>query len=308
ARTGLMNDARHAFAAISPKLLMALPEGPWVRLYSFNDSVVLNAQLQAVLSVHQYATLAHDPHARELSSALAQSSQRLLPRFDTGSWSRYELAGGDSPIAYHQYVTSLLWKLARIFGGGIWERQAKRFRVDWREPPAISVQPPRRRVYVLPEKRTQASLVFTVSKPAVLTVRVGNVSVTASRPAGRHVLLWRPGAHTRRAVRARISAVDRVGNRGLASSRPIQVRRDTTPPVVKAQLVGHLLFWRAHDRLSGLSNSGAQTVLAPSWFLFADASGNTSYLRLPGAPGVAPWPRGLPAHRPPAREALSWVR
>ena len=317
ARTGLMRDARRAFAAISPKLLMRLPQGPWVRLYSFNDSVVLNAQLQALLSVHQYAVLAHDSNARQLSGALAESSQRLLPRFDTGSWSRYELAGGDSPISYHQYVTSLLWKLARMFGGGVWARQAKRFRIDWREPPAISVVPPRRRVYVLSFGRhAQASVVFTVSKPAVLTVRVGDASVTAWRPAGRHVLLWRPGARTSAAVRATISAVDRVGNRGSASSRGIQVRRDTTPPVVKAQLVGHLLFWRAHDRLSprlrgargGLSSSGVQTVLAPSWFLVADNSGNTTYVKVPGAPGVAPWPGGLSAAKPPAREALSWVR
>ena len=322
ARTGLMREARRAFAAISPTLLMALPEGPWVRLYSFNDSVVLNAQLQTLLSVHQYAVLAHDSNARELSNALAQSSQRLLPRFDTGSWSRYELSGGDSPIGYHQYVTSLLWKLARMFGGGVWERQAKRFRIDWRQPPAISVLPPRHRVYLLSSGRhAQASVVFTVSKPAVLTVRVGNVSVTASRPAGRHVLLWRPGAHTAPTVRATIAAVDRVGNHGSASSRPIQVRHDTVPPVVKAQLIGHLLFWRVGDRLSqhlrgalpgaklgSLSSSGVQTVLAPSWFLVADGSGNTTFVRLSGSVGAAPWPRGLPARRPPTREELSWVR
>lgn len=330
ARSGLMSDARMAFAAIAPKLLMGLPQGPWVRLYSFSNTVVLNAQLQALLSLHQYAALAHDPRARELTDQLAQSSRLLLPRFDTGWWSRYELAGGNAPIDYHRYVTSLLWKLARTFDGGVWERQARRFRADWRQPPVLSVLPPRRSVYLLSSGRhAQVSLVFRVSKPAVLTVRVGDVSATAWRPAGRHVLLWRPGAHTRPTVTSTISAVDYAGNRGSASTRAIQVRRDTIPPVVKAQLVGDVLFWRARDRLSrhlrgvllepgrtelgDLQPSGVRSVrlgaAPPAWLLVADSSGNTARVRLSGLETGPPRGQlGLPALVPPAREGLIWVR
>lgn len=331
ARTGLTSDARRAFAAIKPKLLMGLPQGPWVRLYSFSDTIVLNAQLQALLSLHQYATLTHDPRARALTRSLARSSRLLLPRFDTGWWSRYELSGGTAPIDYHRYVTSLLWKLSRTFGGGIWARQAQRFRVDWRRPPALSVLPPRRRVYLLSSGRhAQVSLVFSVSKPAALTVRVGGVSTTAWRSAGRHVLLWRPGAHTRRTVTATISAVDYAGNRASASAGTIQVRRDTTPPVVKAQLIGDALFWRGGDRLSrhlrgvllgpggrtevrDLRPSGVRSVLLgaapPAWLLVADSSGNTTCVRLSGSSAEAPRrPLGLSALSPPTREALIWVR
>jgi hypothetical protein len=330
ARIGLVGDARRAFTAITPKLLMGLPQGPWVRLYSFSNSVVLNAQLQALLSLHQYAELTHDSHARGLTRALARSSRLLLPRFDTGWWSRYELAGGNAPVDYHRYVTSLLWKLARTFGGGVWARQAQRFRVDWREPPALAVVPPRRRVYLLSSGRhAQASVVFTVSKPAVVTVRVGGVSATAWRPAGRHVLLWRPGAHTRPTVTATISAVDYAGNRGSASSRAIEVRRDTTPPVVEARLFGDALFWRARDRLSrhlrGVLLGAGRTELGdmgpsglrpvppwgppPAWLLVADSSGNTVRVRLSGhAAGTPRGPLTLPALRPPVREALLWVR
>jgi hypothetical protein len=330
ARIGLISDARMAFAAITPKLLMSLQQGPWVRLYSFSNAVVLNAQLQALLSLHRYAALAHDPRARELTSRLAQSSRLLLRRFDTGWWSRYELSGGNAPISYHRYVTSLLWKLARTFGGGVWEQQALRFRADWRQPPVLSVRPPRRRVYLPSSGRhAQVDLVFVVTKPAVLTVRVGDASTTAWRPAGRHVLLWRPGAHTRALVRATISAVDYAGNRGSASTRAIQVRRDTTPPLVKAQLVGDVLFWRAGDRLSrrlrgvllepgrtelgDLQPSGVRSIglgaAPPAWLLVADNSGNTARLRLSGSAAGAPrGPLGLPALVPPARGALIWVR
>jgi hypothetical protein len=332
ARIGLMSDARRAFAAMTPKLLMGLPQGPWVRLYSFSNTVVLNAQLQALLSLHQYAALAHDPRARALTGKLAQSSRLLLPRFDTGWWSRYALSGGNAPVDYHRYVTSLLWKLARTFGGGVWARQAQRFRVDLRQPPALSVLPPRRRVYLRSSGRhAQVSLVFDVSKPAVLTVRVGDASVTAWRPAGRHVLLWRPGARTRPTVTAAISAVDYAGNRGSASPAAIQVRRDTAPPVVDARLVGNVLFWRASDRLSRhlrgvllgqertelgeLRPSGVRSIPAgaappaevpAAWLLVADDSGNTARVRLSGSAGGAP--RRLPALRPPARETLIWVR
>jgi hypothetical protein len=329
ARVGLVRDARRAFTAIAPKLLMGLPQGPWVRLYSFSNSVVLNAQLQALLSLRQYAALTQDPRARKLTGALAQSSRLLLPRFDTGWWSRYELSGGNAPIDYHRYVTALLWKLARTYGGGVWARQAQRFRVDWRQPPQLAVRPPRRRVYLLSSgEHAQVSLVFSVSKPAELTVRVGDVSVTAWRSAGRHILLWRPGAHTRSAVTGSVSAVDYASNVSATSTPAIQVRRDTTPPTVEAQLVGNALFWRAHDRLSRrlrgkllgpsgtelreMGQFGVMSVVpgAPrAWLLVADGSGNTTRVRLAGSSLQPPrGARSLSALRPPAREALIWIR
>ena len=331
ARVGLTTAAHQAFAAITPKLLIALPEGPWVRLYSFSNTVVLNAQLQTLLSLNQYAALTHDSSARKLTDELAQSSRLLLPRFDTGWWSRYELSGGNSPVDYHRYVTSLLWKLARTFGGRVWARQAQRFRIDLRTPPSISVVPPRRRVYLLSSGRhAQVSVAFTVSKPAVLTVCVGGVSTTAWRPAGRHVLLWRPGVNTSSMVKASISAVDFAGNRASASTGAIQVRRDTTPPVVHAQLIGDALFWHARDRLSrhlrgellstggktelrDLAPSGVRSVVPgaapPAWLLVADGSGNTAGVRLSGpTAGLQRRPLRLPALRPPTREALIWVR
>jgi hypothetical protein len=331
ARIGLTRDAHRAFAALAPKLLMTLPEGPWVRLYSFSNAVVLNAQLQTLLSLHQYAALTHDPHARELTGELAQSSRLLLPRFDTGWWSKYELLGGNASIDYHRYVTSLLWKLERTLGGGVWARQAQRFRIDLREPPSLSVQPPRSRVYLLAAGRHgQVTVAFTVSKPALLTIRVGAVSATAWRPAGRHILLWRPGERTSSTVTTMISAVDFAGNRATTSTGRIRVRRDTTPPVVHAQLIGDALFWNARDGLSrhlrgellrpggrtqlpDLPPAGVQSILpaapSPTWLLVADSSGNTARVRLAGpSAGSLQRPPGLPQLQPPAREALIWIR
>lgn len=163
-----------------------------------------------------------------------------------------------------------------------------------------------------------------------MTALIGAVSTTAWRLAGRHVLLWRPGARTLATVNATISAVDYAGNRTSSSTSTIQVRRDNTPPVVGAQLIGHVLFWKARDRLSqhlrgeilqpggrtqlrDLPPSGMQSVLPgappPTWLLVADNSGNTARISLtaPTAAPPRPPPR-LPALKAPSREALIWIR
>lgn len=330
ARIGLLADARRAFAALVPRMVISLPQGPWIRLYSFSGAVVLNAQLQALLSLRQYAALTDDVRAQELIDRLAQSSRLLLPRFDTGWWSRYELSGGQASIDYHRYVTSLLWKLARAFDGTVWAREAQRFRNDWRQPPVLSVVPPRPLVYLLSSGRhAQISLVLTLSKPSLLTVRIGAVSVTAWRAAGRHALLWRPGAHTLPKVSATISAVDLAGNRTSVVAGTTEVLRDATPPRVEAQLIGDALFWKARDRLSrhlrgvlvgrgkaalgDLAPSGVRSLLpgkgSPAWLLVADNSGNTARVRLSASTAAALHPpRGLPALPAPARETLIWTR
>ena len=55
--------ARAAFRAIPRALVRQLPSGPWIRLYSFDGTPVLNAQLQSAISVGDYATATGDPEA-----------------------------------------------------------------------------------------------------------------------------------------------------------------------------------------------------------------------------------------------------
>ena len=334
ARVGLVADARAAFAAIRPRLLIALRQGPWVRLYSFSDSVVLNAQLQAVLSLRQYGLIARDRQALRLADELARTSQQLLPAFDSGWWSRYELGGGNAPLDYHRYVTSLLWKLAHAFAGGPWARQARRFSADWREPPHLSIRESTGPVYLRASgPRAIERLEIFLSKPATLTVRLGSSSVTGWRAAGSHVVLWRPSEHTQATVAATISATDYAGNHAEAAPPPIKVLHDTTPPLVRAQLIGDLLFWRASDELSPqlrglvlfpngrramalpkLDRSGALALTPdaqpPAWLVVADNSGNTTRIELTDS-SMPPPPHRLPTMAPlPTRtkETLIWIR
>jgi hypothetical protein len=333
ARVGLIAPARAAFAAIAPRLLITLREGPWVRLYSFSSVVVLNAQLQAVISLRQYALLAHDRQALRLAAMLARTSQRLLPAFDTGWWSRYELGGGNAPVAYHRYVTSLLWKLAHALRGGPWAREARRFRADWREPPHVSIRQSRGPVYLRASgSHAVVRLAISLSKPATLTIRLGNSSSTAWRTAGPHLVLWRPSASTRTRVVASLSATDYAGNHSDAAAPPLNVRRDTTPPRVRAQLLGDLLFWRANDavssklrglvlyrggkdtiRFGSLKSSGVLALIPsprrPTWLLIADSSGNTTWCPLSKSSTRPPrQPPNLAPLPVPRNEILTWIR
>src|SRR5438067_188962 len=96
-----------------PLLTRSAQTGPWIRLYAFNNVTVLNAQLQTILSLQDYATQTGDQAAVKLASRLQAAAVGLLPRFDTGYWSLYSLGGDEAPLEYHKYVVRLLTTLTR---------------------------------------------------------------------------------------------------------------------------------------------------------------------------------------------------
>src|SRR3954465_13287067 len=96
-----------------PLLTRPVQTGPWIRLYAFNNATVLNAQLQTIVSLQDYATQTGDQAAVNLASRLQAAAAGLLPRFDTGYWSLYALGGGEAPLGYHKYVVRLLAILVR---------------------------------------------------------------------------------------------------------------------------------------------------------------------------------------------------
>ena len=119
ARTGqaladqeLLTAADEAYAAIPGRLVRALPQGPWIKLYSFDAAPVLNAQLQSAISIGDYGQISGNTGASGLAAQLQATAEALLPRFDTGYWSLYSLGGKEALLSYHDYVVSLLRKLA----------------------------------------------------------------------------------------------------------------------------------------------------------------------------------------------------
>jgi hypothetical protein len=315
ARAGRLKAARRAFRAIPDGLLINLPEGPWIKLYGYSELAVLNAQLQATLSISDYARLAHDPRAKRLALSMRGATLVLLPRFDTGSWSRYSLGGAEETVAYHEYVTSLLWKFERRTHGWRWRVYASRFRGYRHLPPRIRAGGRAQSFYPVPADGYQdtATLSFWLSKPAAVTFRVAGETWREwfGRGWQKYDLSPRPlpaGLHE-----VVVSATDRFGNTAWHQLRPVRVLRDTTPPDVTGELAPWQLYFKTGDtespwvalrlRVSGpegvevlklgrVEAAGASPLAIPidpdqnATLVAVDSSGNQTWLPLDtgGAP------------------------
>ena len=189
--------ARRAAAPVLAKLTRQLPAGPWVRLYSFSDAVILNAQLQTAVALQDYADIAHDDRAAALADGLRRSAAAMLPRFETGYWSRYSLGGAESPLEYHDYVVYLLDRLAGQTDDAFWSDALARFRAYSRQPPAFELGAPAAPVAGGSGTGTFAFSIW-ISKRSDVTVQVAGGSRTLSLSGGWHRLTWtlprsRPG-------------------------------------------------------------------------------------------------------------------
>ena len=83
--------ARGAYRVIPARLVTNVSAGPWIRLYSFDSTAVLNAQLQTIYSLKTYAAKASDTRADALATRMQTTAIAMLPRFDTGYWTYYSL-------------------------------------------------------------------------------------------------------------------------------------------------------------------------------------------------------------------------
>ena len=222
----LLGAAAAAYRSVPERLLMQLSVGPWIRHYSFSGLVVLNSHLQSAFSLAVYAELAHDLGAERLSSRLRTSAVRLLPRFDTGFWSRYSL-GRDSPLKYHNYVISLLRLLGTRTGEPSWRARATRFERYVREPPRVGLGPPIPAIFPLPADgfRDYARIRFWLSKPSTVRLRVGGRVSSLYLETGWHTLHWYPGRRPAGVYRPYLRATDLAGNTAAFALRPVLVRR-----------------------------------------------------------------------------------
>jgi hypothetical protein len=252
----LLQAAGRAFAAVPVALVQQLSTGPWIKLYSFDREVVLNAQLQAIISLEDYAQATGDPNAAALAQQLTASAQALLPRFDTGYWSLYELGGVEASLNYQQFVTQLLLKLAqRNPDDPVWQDAATRFYGYIKQPPQIVPTPLGQPLTIYPKPRDNfldtAVVTFTLSKRSKVTLSAGGQSVTKWLDGGQQTLAWDPGTLPPGSYPAQLDAVDLAGNTAsVALDQPFVVAYDTQPPQqLQAQLDlgSSTLTWQAVD-------------------------------------------------------------
>jgi hypothetical protein len=109
-------------------LLLPIAGGLWIREYGFTGQVILNAQLQSIISLQSYAAVADSGPARRLVRELVLATVRLLPSFDLGCWARYQLGGGAASLHYQTYHVELLRRIAATHPEPIWRRTYLRWR------------------------------------------------------------------------------------------------------------------------------------------------------------------------------------
>jgi hypothetical protein len=97
-------------------------------LYSFAPGLrVLNAFLQTITGLYDYAELNDDARARKLFRAGDRAARRELPRYDDGDWSRYSLRGAEATKSYHVLVIQFLENLCERTKARRYCRTARRF-------------------------------------------------------------------------------------------------------------------------------------------------------------------------------------
>ena len=111
-RPALLRPARAALLGLRQGLLLHIGGGLWIREYGFTQQVILNSQLQSLVSLHSYAGLVGTPQAARLVQSLYRATLRLLPRFDLGCHSLYQLGGPVADRHYQDYHVALLKRLA----------------------------------------------------------------------------------------------------------------------------------------------------------------------------------------------------
>jgi hypothetical protein len=236
----LLDAAASAYAAVGKLLSPSSPAKPWIALYSFDRVPVLNAQLQAAISVGDYATISGDARAAATAERMTAAARTLLPRFDTGYWSLYSLKGDESPLGYHDYVISLLRKLATRTGDEGWRAAADRFKAYESEPPVIRFGAPPPTVYPRPADGylDEAPIRFWLSKRSTVTLLAGGRRVTGTFGHGENTFLWQPEDAPPGTYHPVMTAVGPAGRRVAEEAPPVTVAPEPGPPPLAVTVTG----------------------------------------------------------------------
>jgi hypothetical protein len=241
--TDLIAAAARAYAAVPPLTQIVSP-GSWIKLYSFTREVVLNAQLQAVLSLYDYADATGNGAATALADQMKTTAQALMPRFDTGDWSLYELGGFYAPKDYQLFVTQLLKKLAARTQDPFWLDTYARFRSYYYDPPQVTQAVPPPPAYLPGPVQIQVDL----SQKASVTLAVGGRISTFRLQRGTQTMTWKPPADMLPGIYpVQVAAKNYAGRSKTFKLAPIELRAAAAPSPVDAHLEGTTLVWASSD-------------------------------------------------------------
>lgn len=172
----LRRYAREAFPAFStPAPVGVLTRGPLggthYLQYSFAPRLyVINAFLQTVIGLYDYADITGDAEARRLYERAEPEARGELLRNDTGDWSTYSFGGAESSLEYHELLREFASSLCNRLRRDAYCDTARNFAAYTTEPAELSLLGPE---VAARGKKTAVS--FSVSKLSAvqLTIRRG---------------------------------------------------------------------------------------------------------------------------------------
>jgi hypothetical protein len=194
------------------------PAGARYLLYSFAPgSTVLNATVQTLVGLHDFADITDSDAAGRLYRAGDRQARIDVPAGNTGAWSLYQLGGAESDLSYHTLLRDFLRNLCDRVDVEVYCAAAADYTRDLREPPTLQLLTRRVRVrrYVL--VRFQLSKVARVG----MTIRREDgttvLSTSASVSRGAHAYGWTvpatPGTYD-----VTLTGSDLAGNAGRTSA------------------------------------------------------------------------------------------
>lgn len=118
---------------------VATPVGARYVQYSFTPGTsILNAFLQSLIGLFDYAQVSGDPLAARLFAAGNAEAQAEVPTFDTGAWSLYQ-PGVEDTLSYHELVTGFLEELCTRTLAPVYCVTARNFTAYLTTPPTLQL-------------------------------------------------------------------------------------------------------------------------------------------------------------------------
>jgi len=184
--------------------------------YSFARRLfIMNAFLQSVIGLYDYAKITDDSRAKELWEAAEPEARREVPAFDVGDWSLYSFRGPESDHDYHELLREFLASMCSRLRRPVYCDTARRFRAYQTDPAVIDLQGP-----ATATRNVATRVRFFVNKRSAVQVvvsRDGAVGLdrTATFRRGKGSFAWTP--HATGTYRIRLSAKELRTGKGLRS-------------------------------------------------------------------------------------------
>jgi hypothetical protein len=189
---------------------VSTPLGARYLQYSFAPGTsIINAFLQSLIGLHDYARASGDAEAQQLFEAGDAEAQSELPAFDTGAWSLYQ-PGIEDTLSYHELVTGFAHQLCSRTHAPVYCTTAQHFSAYLHTPPALTLLTNRAR------RKHAFSVVFSLSKVShvgIVVLRGTTIlfETSADFPYGQHAFAIPPLSH-KGTYTIHLAATDLAGN------------------------------------------------------------------------------------------------